>query len=397
MKKVAIVSCYFKHNYGSMLQALATQMALDKIGYDNETIDISLIINEIRKEKFKYFIKAALTSDILLSKFGMLKNVFIKKLLKNEYVSQTKIRDTKFEDFIRNKFRLSDKSHSKKELTQTAKKIYSSILVGSDQLWLPGNIAGDYYTLNWTPDGINTIAYATSFGQAILPNDSKHKATVFLNHIKHIGVREERGQSIVKELTGRNVPIVCDPTLLFTGNDWLSIQDNAPLYNEPYIFVYFLGNNPIHREFVKNLKEETGYRIVALLHIDEYIKSDEGYADYTPYDIGPAEFLNLIRHSRYVCTDSFHCSVFSILYEKKFFSFRRYTRKTASSTNSRLDTLFKLTGIKNRILNGDEDIQDVIRREIDYTKVHSNLELVRSASYEYLMTALLDNRDTDLC
>ena len=397
MKKVAIVSCYFKYNYGSMLQALATQMALDKLGYENETIDISLLRKKIRKQKIKYFIKAALTSDILLSKIGMLKNVFIKKLLKNEYVSKTKVREAKFAAFIKNKFRLSNKSNTKEELTKTAKKLYSAILVGSDQLWLPGNIAGDYYTLNWAPNGVNTIAYATSFGQAVLPKDSKRKATVFLNHIKHIGVREESGQSIVRNLTGRNVPLVCDPTLLFSGNDWLSIQDNAPLYNEPYIFVYFLGNNSIHREFVKKLKEETGCIIVALLHLDEYIKSDENYADYTPYDIGPAEFLNLVRNSRYVCTDSFHCSVFSILYEKIFFSFRRYNRKTASSTNSRLDTLFKLAGINNRIFNGNEDIRDVLGKDIDYTTVNSNLDLIRTASYEYLMTSLKDERDTDLC
>ena len=71
MGKVAIISCYFQHNYGSMLQAYATQMALDKMGYENETIDISGFNHEIRKAKMKYFAKASLTSDILLSKMGM--------------------------------------------------------------------------------------------------------------------------------------------------------------------------------------------------------------------------------------------------------------------------------------------------------------------------------------
>ena len=58
------------------------------------------------------------------------------------------------------------------------------------------------------------------------------------------------------------------------------------------------------------MKEETGCKIIALTHLDEFVKSDEGYADETPYDIGPADFLNLIRNAEYVCTDSFHCSVF---------------------------------------------------------------------------------------
>ena len=71
MKKTAIVSCYFQHNYGSMLQAYATQMALDKLGYENETIDISGFNGEIKKAKLLYFAKASLTSDILLSKLGI--------------------------------------------------------------------------------------------------------------------------------------------------------------------------------------------------------------------------------------------------------------------------------------------------------------------------------------
>lgn len=85
MKKVAIVSCYFQHNYGSMLQAYATQMALDKIGYENETIDISGFNHEIKKAKMKYFAKASLTSDILLSKIGMAMNVVLRKIFKDGY------------------------------------------------------------------------------------------------------------------------------------------------------------------------------------------------------------------------------------------------------------------------------------------------------------------------
>lgn len=107
MNKVAIVSCYFQHNYGSMLQAYATQMALDKLGYENETIDISGVNREIKKAKTLYFVKAAITSDILLSKFGMAKNVLIKKLAKNDYATNSRIRAKKFDDFAKVNFRIS--------------------------------------------------------------------------------------------------------------------------------------------------------------------------------------------------------------------------------------------------------------------------------------------------
>lgn len=396
MKRIGIVSCYFQHNYGSMLQALATQMALDKLNYENETVDISGFNHEIKKAKLLYFAKASLTSDILLSKLGMAKNVLIKKFSKNEYAAMSRIRAEKFDDFSKKWFRKSPKYTSKKELGDSCKENYSSVLVGSDQLWLPGNIAADYYTLNFVPETVNTIAYATSFGQSSLPKDSARKAALFLKKIRHIGVREESGQKLVKELAGRDVPVVCDPTLLFTGEEWLSIQKDEPIVEDKYILCYFLGNNPPHREFAKRLRQATGCKIVALTHLDEFVKSDEGYADETPYNVDPADFLNLIRNATYVCTDSFHCSVFSMLYKKVFFTFRRYARKTKSSTNSRLDTLFRLAGVSGRILEGTEDIQKCLSMEIDYDRVHQNFAKIREESYQYLQNALEDKESTDL-
>ena len=396
MKKIGIVSCYFQHNYGSMLQALATQMALDKLNYENETVDISGFNHEIKKAKLLYFAKASLTSDILLSKLGMAKNVLIKKFSKNEYAAMSRIRDEKFDDFSKKWFRMSPQYTSKKELRNSCKESYSSVLVGSDQLWLPGNIAADYYTLNFVPETVNTIAYATSFGQSSLPKDSARKAALFLKKIRHIGVREESGQKLVKELAGRYVPVVCDPTLLFTGEEWLSIQKDKPIVEDKYILCYFLGNNPPHREFAKRLREATGCKIIALTHLDEFVKSDEGYADETPYNVNPADFLNLIRNATYVCTDSFHCSVFSMLYKKVFFTFKRYARKTKSSTNSRLDTLFRIAGVSERILEGTEDIQKCLYMEIDYNSVHQNFAKIREESYQYLQKALEDKESTDL-
>lgn len=395
-KKVAIVSCYFQHNYGSMLQAYATQMALDKMGYENETIDISGFNHEIKKAKIKYFAKASLTSDILLSKMGMAMNVVRRKVSKNEYGALSKKRGEKFDAFAKSHFRLSTEYVSKAELRQKCPQNYSAVLVGSDQLWLPGNIAADYYTLNFVPESVNTIAYSTSFGQSELPKDSAAKASVFLKKIRHIGVREESGQKLVKQLANRDVPIVCDPTLLFTGEEWMRIQREKPLVDGKYIFCYFLGNNPPHREFAKRLKEKTGCKIIALTHLDEYVKSDENYADETPYNINPTDFLNLIRNAEYICTDSFHCSVFSILYKRQFFTFRRYARNTRQSTNSRLDTLFKMVDISGRMMTGEEDIQKCLNIKTDFDAVHEKLKSVREKSYAYLEAALKDEGSTDL-
>lgn len=115
-----------------------------------------------------------------------------------------------------------------------------------------------------------------------------------------------------------------------------------------------------------------------------------------PYDIDPIDFLNLIRNAKYVCTDSFHCSAFSILYKKEFYTFRRYLRKTKQSTNSRLDTLFKMIGISRSILKGNEEVKQCIKNCINYEVVYENLEIIRNKSYEYLEMALENKESTDL-
>lgn len=395
-KKIGIVSCYFQHNYGSMLQAYATQLILDRLNYDCETIDITGFNKEIRQAKAKYFIKASLTSNILIYKFGRAKSMLMKKVMNSEYSRFSKQRDLLFEAFSRKYFRMSERFSTKAELGKSCEDRYSAIVVGSDQLWLPANIAADYYTLGFVPDSVNTIAYATSFGQSSLPPDSSKKATLFLKRIRHISVREESGQLLVKKLSGRDVPVVCDPTLLFTGEEWMNVQQEEALEKEPYILCYFLGKNPIHRDFARKLKQETNCRIIALPHLDEYVRADDGYADEQKYDVDPSDFLNLVRNAEYVCTDSFHCTVFSILYRRNFFVFRRYPQKTKHSTNSRIDSLFHVLGISECLLSGDEAISDCLRLMIDYREVHKRIDVLRKKSLEYLLISLRDEKATDL-
>ncbi|MBQ8940334.1 MAG: polysaccharide pyruvyl transferase family protein [Firmicutes bacterium] len=394
MSKVGIVSCYFQKNYGSQLQALATQMALDKLGIDNETIDISGFNKEIKKAKTAYFMKAAITEGLILTKLGMFKNVLRRKLIKDNYTKLSDSRSERFEKFLNEKYRLSKKYQSKKQLAEESSE-YSAVLVGSDQLWLPANIMGDYYTLNWVADGVNTVAYATSFGQSELPKDIEKKARVFLKRIKHIGVREQSGQKLVGKISGRKVPVVCDPTLLFTGEEWQKNIEVKPKYNEKYILCYFLGNNSEDRQFALRLKDKTGCKIVALVHLDEFVKYDEEYADYKPYDIDSFDFLNLIKNAEYVCTDSFHCTVFSILFKKVFFVFRRYRKNGKNSTNNRLDSLLSIVSMENRIFNGDEKIDEKIF-EMDVLQADNKLNEFRKQSYDYLLRAVNDEGNTDL-
>lgn len=386
MKKVGIVSCYFQKNYGSMLQAYATQQAVEKLGYEAETIRIEGIAKEIRNAKLKHYMKQLTNWTVVKGKLGFVKRFFLKKMDK-EFKKNVAVRDKKFNEFKNTKYNFSPIYNSKEEIGNHCHS-YLSVIVGSDQLWLPSNIDADYYTLNFVPENINKIAYATSFGVSYLPKRQWAFANKFLNRINYVSVREEGGQKIVKAVANRNVPVVCDPTLLFTKDEWLKYFPDKRIYKEKYIFCYFLGNNPEQRKFANKIRKITGYKIVSLLHMDEYIKSDINFPDYAPYDIGPEEFVNLIRNAEIILTDSFHGTVFSVLNGKKFFTFRRFKEGSVLSTNSRMHSLFNLLDLHERFITADEDVEKVLNLEIDYEKVWDRIDKNRKKSYEYLIKAL---------
>ena len=107
-----------------------------------------------------------------------------------------------------------------------------------------------------------------------------------------------------------------------------------------------------------------------------------------PYNVGPKEFIRLIRDAEYVFTDSFHCTVFSILHAKKFFTFRRYNNDSIVSTNGRIYSLLSLVGEENRLLKGDEEPKDMLAMDIDYKKVHEKLAELRQFTKNLVFDAL---------
>lgn len=386
-KKLALVTCYFQPNYGSQLQAYATQLLFDKMGVPNETICIDGLRGEINKAKYRYFMSRIWDVNTVKDKLATVKKVWATKTKGEAFRADMAERRRMFDDFAKTMFHISRAYHSKEELGKAA-HAYSAFVVGSDQLWLPSNIEADYYTLNFVPEDVPKIAFATSFGISHLPERQAKKAGRFLKRIDYCSVREQGGQRIIKELTGRDVPVVCDPTILFTAEEWAEVTSPERFISEPYLFCYFLGNNPEQREFVRRFRQATGCKIVQLQHCDEYIKSDAGFPDIAPYNVGPKEFIRLIRDAEYVFTDSFHCSVFSMLYSKNFFTFRRYNNDSIVSTNGRLYSLLSLAGLGNRLLKGNEDVPVCMDMTIDYGQVHGKLAKLRLSTKRFVEDAL---------
>ena len=386
MKRVGIVSCYFKNNYGSMLQAYATKKILDNNNIPNETINIDGNI-DFKKGKRKYYLSQIFNFNFIASKFGMIK-MKIDTKLNRTLGKNVSIRNKKYEEF-RKQFNLSRSSNTYNDLRKLAEERYSDIVLGSDQLWLPVNVVADYYTLNWVQDNINKISYSTSFGVSNIPQKYNNLYKNFLKRINHLSVREETGVKLIKDVAKIDAKLVCDPTILLTKEEWDEVATKERIIEDKYILCYFLGKNIEHRKFAERLKAKTGYKIVSLNHADEYVKYSDKFADITPYDIGPSEWINLVKNAEIICTDSFHGTVFSLIYNKVFFDFRRYSSSSKASTNSRLDSLLKIVEVSNeRILTGVEDVEKVLDYNIDFEKVNKNLDNFRNESKEWLLKSI---------
>lgn len=383
MKPIGLVTCYFHHNYGSMLQAYATEMIMQQMELPYQTIACKAPITYMQENKFLYIIKKLLIADWKM-RLGKMK---IEREKKNNpvFAKNWEVRNKAFDEFANSYFHVSPYCKNRQELEAMANN-YSAFLVGSDQLWRTDSVEHGYYTLEWVPDNIRKIAYSTSIGVKEVPWFQVEKNKRFMNRFDYIALREQSACDLVYKLTGRKVQVVLDPTLLFTGDQWMSIQQTEPLTDGKYIFCYLLGNNPEQREFIKQVKEKTGYKIVALQHLDEYIPSDEGFADEAPY-VGPREFLNYIRNAEYVFTDSFHCSVFSILYKKNFFTFSRFAEGAKQSTNTRIDNLLHIVGLEDRRMTKGKTVDGIIRFKGSFEEVDEKLNALRKSSMDYLYYA----------
>jgi hypothetical protein len=364
-----------------MLQVYATQLKIQECGFDYEIICYG------NDRSLKHLIKGLprlLNGNLIYSKKRSKNKA--KNLNKYpEIKEKNDVRNEKFQDFVNEKFTSRTKKFGSYDSLKKLAESYDCVLVGSDQLWLPAGLGRNFYNLNFVPDSVRKISYATSFGVSAVPFYQKKRTAKFLRRIDSLSVREESGAKIVKEIAGLDAKVVLDPTLLLTAEEWAKYIPEKKLVKEPYIFCYFLGNNPSQRQEALKLQKKTGYKIVTTPHLDEVVECDMNFGDEQLFEVGPAEFVNLIRNAEYVCTDSFHGSVFSILHHKKFLTFNRFAQG-ANSRNGRIDSLCNLLGLKERRFKSD--IYKEIQKDIDYIRVDKKLEKLRENSLDFLEKSL---------
>lgn len=234
-----------------------------------------------------------------------------------------------FKRFDLENIRFSDERVSKEYTTAELNSCYDCFIIGSDQVWNPDfdfNSELEYLPMV-SPE--KKIAYAASFGVSEIVSQKDLTATL-LNGIRQISVRESAGAGIVQALTGREVPVVLDPTLLLDNSDWSNVSrtPRSLSMGRPYIFKYMLGDDANNAR-IEEIAHSRNLDVIDIMD--------------PSLPIGPSEFVWLVSHSELVCTDSFHASVFALLYHKPLAIFERVSADADMS--SRFDTLCNNFGL----------------------------------------------------
>lgn len=348
MKKIGVITFSdTTHNYGQILQCFAMQQTLKRLGFNPFLIRF----NTATKSSYK---NLCLKSKFI--KFISSLSYYIHKLSSKEQISLTpKIKepDRHFEQFI--------KKYINTTYYKTVNEIYSNppiadaIICGSDQIW---GTSSPLYYLDFIKDKrTKKIAYAPSFGGAKLNILDFLKIRLLIKDFKHISVREEDGINVCKRCGRNDAIVVPDPTLILPINEYKKIISKKLVPQNDYVFVYMLKNKTNFDIF--NFEKEANQKGFQVIYVTANGLEDNHSKIYPTIE----EWLGLIENASYVVTNSFHCSVFSILFNKNFKINRLIGQ--CEKMNMRFDNL-----IKHYNLNFSTSVFDT---RINYSKINQTI------------------------
>ena len=347
MKRAAIITITNSGmNFGNRIQNYALQTVLEghsvcvETIYSAKGIKKSILLSTLRR-LFKTIIKTSKRRR----HFNSFEGKYIKKAKRVRY---ERIND----HYFKNK--------------------YDAFIAGSDQVWNPTFGFNSEFEFMTFAEPAKRYSYAASFGVGEIPEEHRQAFAERLSQLQAISVREDKGKDIVKRLTNREAKVHIDPTMLLTAGHYSKIEEKpkSPIPDQ-YLLSYFLGQQKAeHRAFIEQVAQKQN---LAVLELSEL-------ADSALYHVGPQHFLYLLRHAEYICTDSFHGTIFSILFHKQFTVFYRYNKDVPM--NSRVETLLEKMEIENRLF-GELTIEASLE-DIPYHHVDRLLEKERQDADEYL-------------
>lgn len=358
--KVGIVTYHCAYSYGAVLQAYALQQVIASLGHNAFMVDY--VPKTRRDTAVSEVFKARSPSGLV------------------EFINQVR-KERAFKSFKSN-FRLTKRCADFSEL-EKAMTDFDACVCGSDQIWHPKwfDSTGDFdnaYFLGFCPNSVRRIAYAPSFGCQI-SESFENAIKPYLLRFNAIAMREQMAAEVVSRLIGRNVECVCDPTILLGREGFDSLIGGARAAGEGsnalVIFPLSLSS-----QFLGLSKFASKFKSVEI--IGRPWKLRKMGKSITP---DPLEWIRRISGSQFVVTNSFHGTVFSILYHRPFVTLA-WNRE---QQNLRVKNLLSQLGLERRFLDvSDADFESRRHETIDWSVVDEKLSNIRNLSLRYLQEAL---------
>lgn len=351
--KIHILTIHHIHNFGSVFQATTLCKFLNESGYDSEIIDYTPPYFNVGRSRLKTIV-------------GRMLNL-------KAYC----IRKRKFESFIRANQSLSRKRYLTNEALSELDIKDEIFIAGGDQLWNDYHPCGkdDAYKLTFVKEG-KKLAFGTSMGRNNQTKSELHDLGRKLSCFMSIGLREKSTVELLQPEVTCPVYHATDPVFLFPKSWYLNryINKESPI-KERFAVVYLADTSPALLRSVELLRKQ-GLKIV---HICGFRK--KCYCDYFLKDSGPEEILNYIYHAEFVLSGSFHATLFSIMFHKRF-----VTILPGTQINARIEDLTQFTELSDRVLVYDSNPEDVLlKQEMKFDTADQKLFSLSKESREYLL------------
>ena len=360
--KIGILTFHNAHNYGAVLQVYALKKAIEKLGHKVIVVDYR---NNIIEGQYPYKRKVSLEGGKNKLKFPL---NYMKYLYSNKQYHE---KWNKFNEWIAY-YVLEDLVRCTKK--QLSKLDLDMFICGSDQIWNPGLTGGfdGVYFADFETKA-KKVTYAASMGLSALPEEQEVQFASYLKNFDMLSVREQNLADYIKKISGIEAEVVVDPTLLLEAEEYEKLIVEMPL-PEKYVLVYCLMDNEEMLKSAYDYAEKKGLKVVEF----RYFKNIKHFGKIQVANAGPGEFLGLIKNAELILTNSFHGTVFSMLFQKKFYTV------ALGAVSSRMESLLNLAGLTERyISNGQYEMIDM-EKEIEYEKVKERIKEEQKKSYSYL-------------
>jgi hypothetical protein len=391
-KSVGIITLHYVDNHGGVLLAYALQEKIDQLGYAASVVDYDPTPVPSRMSFFlaTWLRRIGNIPGYLRRAPQILRRIFSGSAImppRHPHKSSG-MRAARFAEFRKKWIRMTPESWSSSTQLHASPPKFDAYVCGSDQIWNPYMCRPDgtpgfdsAYFLSFAPVSLR-VSYAPSVSVPDIPTELKAEFRRLASGILQLSCREESGAQLISDAVSRPVKVVLDPALLLTAADWrrVSMRPSAGRY----LLCYFLGNGRHYRDYALALSRQLGIEI-------RVISSDIDDAAYMQarqcHDIGPDEFLGLIEGAECVCTDSFHGTLFSIVFERQFHVFERPGSAGTRSMSSRIHSILGRLGLSDRLVR-DGQVPARSQVVIDYAAPSRRLAELREDSIAYLRDAL---------